>query len=300
MGARARPAASTVQRRSRRRRRRREHPCAFRLPLCGGPPSALLPSLNGGPTSSERPLALQRRALVIRRFEPQAARVVWRGGRPGRPCRRLAAAQGPDQSLPGARLAAAVLCWHADRPCTAAPRCPRRLLPPPPPLRHRPPRLALCFTAVWPSWHLPAQDLFITLVDDWGPLGYAAYIAVYAALEVLAVPAIPLTMTAGAIFGVGAGTAVVSVAATLACTVAFLIARCVSSAGLAAPPCAAALALQPHWPRCRPAPACCHRTPPPACLPVAARPAAPLSLAQLRGAGPGAAVRRQAPQVCGD
>lgn len=35
-------------------------------------------------------------------------------------------------------------------------------------------------------------ELFITLVDDWGPLGYAAYIAVYAALEVLAVPAIPL------------------------------------------------------------------------------------------------------------
>ena len=29
-------------------------------------------------------------------------------------------------------------------------------------------------------------------MDDWGPLGYAAYIAVYAALEVLAVPAIPL------------------------------------------------------------------------------------------------------------
>ena len=40
-----------------------------------------------------------------------------------------------------------------------------------------------------------------------------------------AVPAIPLTMTAGAIFGVVPGTVVVSVAATLACTGAFLIAR---------------------------------------------------------------------------
>jgi hypothetical protein len=28
--------------------------------------------------------------------------------------------------------------------------------------------------------------MFITLVDDWGPLGYAAYIAVYASLEILA------------------------------------------------------------------------------------------------------------------
>lgn len=71
-------------------------------------------------------------------------------------------------------------------------------------------------------------NMFITLVDDWGPLGYAAYIAVYASLEILAVPAIPLTMTAGAIFGVVPGTVVVSVAATLACTGAFLIARYVA------------------------------------------------------------------------
>lgn len=54
---------------------------------------------------------------------------------------------------------------------------------------------------------------------------YLAYGAVYTALEVLAVPAIPLTMTAGAIFGVGAGTAVVSASATLAATTAFIIAR---------------------------------------------------------------------------
>lgn len=71
-------------------------------------------------------------------------------------------------------------------------------------------------------------DLFINLVDDWGPMGYVAYIAVYAVLELLAVPAIPLTMTAGVIFGVGPGAAVVSVAATLAATGAFLIARYVA------------------------------------------------------------------------
>lgn len=68
-------------------------------------------------------------------------------------------------------------------------------------------------------------DLFISLVDDWGPAGYVAYILVYAGLELLALPAIPLTMTAGAIFGVGAGTAVVSIAATIAATGAFLISR---------------------------------------------------------------------------
>jgi uncharacterized membrane protein YdjX (TVP38/TMEM64 family) len=39
------------------------------------------------------------------------------------------------------------------------------------------------------------------------------------------VPAIPLTMTAGVIFGPLAGTAIVSVSATAAATVAFLIAR---------------------------------------------------------------------------
>lgn len=71
-------------------------------------------------------------------------------------------------------------------------------------------------------------ETFICLVDDWGPLGYVAYILVYAGLELLAVPAIPLTMTAGVIFGVGAGTAVVSIASTLAATGAFLIARYVA------------------------------------------------------------------------
>jgi len=77
-------------------------------------------------------------------------------------------------------------------------------------------------------------DLFIQLVDDWGPLGYLAYIGVYASLELFAVPAIPLTMTAGVIFGVGAGTAVVSVAATLAATGAFLIARYIARDRIAA------------------------------------------------------------------
>lgn len=68
-------------------------------------------------------------------------------------------------------------------------------------------------------------DYFIAMVDELGDLGMLAYAAVYTALEVLAVPAIPLTMTAGAIFGPVKGTAIVSASATVAATAAFLIAR---------------------------------------------------------------------------
>ena len=75
--------------------------------------------------------------------------------------------------------------------------------------------------------HVPGL-LPITLVDDWGPLGYVAYMAVYAGLELLGVSRDPLTMTAGAIFGLLPGTAVVSVASTAACTGAFLVARYVA------------------------------------------------------------------------
>ena len=54
---------------------------------------------------------------------------------------------------------------------------------------------------------------------------YPAYGALYTILEVLALPAVPLTMTAGLLFGVGPGAAVVSVSATIAATISFLIAR---------------------------------------------------------------------------
>ncbi|KAL3153116.1 hypothetical protein ABBQ38_012135 [Trebouxia sp. C0009 RCD-2024] len=68
-------------------------------------------------------------------------------------------------------------------------------------------------------------DYFIEKVDEWGPWGYVAYGALYTALEIVALPAIPLTMTAGVLFGIVPGTIVVSGAATLAATIAFLIAR---------------------------------------------------------------------------
>jgi hypothetical protein len=68
-------------------------------------------------------------------------------------------------------------------------------------------------------------EFFVNAVDEWGYLGYVAYAVVYTGLEVLAVPAIPLTMTAGVIFGPIPGTIIVSASATLAATIAFLIAR---------------------------------------------------------------------------
>lgn len=70
---------------------------------------------------------------------------------------------------------------------------------------------------------------------------YLAYGGVYTLLEILAVPAVPLTMTAGVIFGPVAGSIVVSVSATAAATIAFLIARYAGAARKAGSPALKAL-----------------------------------------------------------
>lgn len=70
--------------------------------------------------------------------------------------------------------------------------------------------------------------IFSALLEEWGPFGYVAYAAAYIVLEVLAVPAIPLTMTAGVLFGPLLGSVIVSISATIAATIAFLIARYVA------------------------------------------------------------------------
>ncbi|GAB2217225.1 hypothetical protein Droror1_Dr00000397 [Drosera rotundifolia] len=66
---------------------------------------------------------------------------------------------------------------------------------------------------------------FSTVIEGYGPAGYALFVAVYAGLEVLAIPAIPLTMSAGLLFGSFTGTIIVSISGTLAASIAFLIAR---------------------------------------------------------------------------
>ncbi|BFI31864.1 hypothetical protein AXG93_3459s1150 [Marchantia polymorpha subsp. ruderalis] len=66
---------------------------------------------------------------------------------------------------------------------------------------------------------------FSDFIEGYGPAGYGLFVLVYASLEVLAIPAIPLTMSAGLLFGTGVGTIIVSIAGTIAATGAFLIAR---------------------------------------------------------------------------
>ncbi|KAJ7546358.1 hypothetical protein O6H91_08G037100 [Diphasiastrum complanatum] len=65
-------------------------------------------------------------------------------------------------------------------------------------------------------------------IEGYGPAGYAIFVAVYAGLEVLAIPAVPLTMSAGLLFGTVTGTIIVSISGTIAATLAFLIARYVA------------------------------------------------------------------------
>jgi uncharacterized membrane protein YdjX (TVP38/TMEM64 family) len=66
---------------------------------------------------------------------------------------------------------------------------------------------------------------FSDYVEAMGPSGPGLFMGLYVLLEILAVPAIPLTMSAGAIFGPAQGTAMVSVSATAAAAASFLIAR---------------------------------------------------------------------------
>ena len=77
---------------------------------------------------------------------------------------------------------------------------------------------------------LPVADwlrAFQAYVRGIGPIGYVVYALVYALCCVLFVPASLLTLGAGAIFGLAAGTAVVVVGATLGATLSFLLARTV-------------------------------------------------------------------------
>ena len=62
-------------------------------------------------------------------------------------------------------------------------------------------------------------------VERLGPLGAAYFAAVYVVAEVLALPAVPLTASAGYLFGAVEGTAIVLFSATIAAGVSFLIGR---------------------------------------------------------------------------
>jgi uncharacterized membrane protein YdjX (TVP38/TMEM64 family) len=77
---------------------------------------------------------------------------------------------------------------------------------------------------------LPVADwlkAFQEYVRGAGPIGYVVYALVYAICCVLFIPATVLTIGAGAIFGVVAGSIVVVAGATLGATLSFLLARTV-------------------------------------------------------------------------
>jgi len=62
-------------------------------------------------------------------------------------------------------------------------------------------------------------------VESWGALGPIVFVAGYAVAELLFVPALPLTLLGGLLFGPVLGTAYVSIGATLGAALAFLAAR---------------------------------------------------------------------------
>ncbi|HXI14292.1 MAG TPA: TVP38/TMEM64 family protein [Thermoanaerobaculia bacterium] len=70
-------------------------------------------------------------------------------------------------------------------------------------------------------------EQFQAYIRGVGPIGYVIYALVYAACCVLFIPASVLTLGAGAIFGLVAGTIVVVIGATLGAILSFLLARTV-------------------------------------------------------------------------
>jgi uncharacterized membrane protein YdjX (TVP38/TMEM64 family) len=68
-------------------------------------------------------------------------------------------------------------------------------------------------------------EVVVDTVQSMGPLGYLYFGGAYTLAEILAIPAIPLTASAGYLFGVRDGTAVVLVSATVAAGVSFIIGR---------------------------------------------------------------------------
>ena len=65
----------------------------------------------------------------------------------------------------------------------------------------------------------------VEYIDGLGPIGLVYFASVYIVAEMLAIPAIPLTASAGYLFGVTKGTIVVLLSATIAAGGAFLVGR---------------------------------------------------------------------------
>lgn len=91
--------------------------------------------------------------------------------------------------------------------------------------------LVIALAAFLAAMRLLPLGEWITSFQAWvkeiGPIGYVVYVLAYVVFCVLGIPASPLTIGAGAIFGFVAGTIVVVIGATLGATLSFLLARTV-------------------------------------------------------------------------
>ncbi|MCU0758926.1 MAG: TVP38/TMEM64 family protein [Steroidobacteraceae bacterium] len=78
------------------------------------------------------------------------------------------------------------------------------------------------------AWQLPVGE-WLRAALDWTAanrrVAWVGFILLYVVATVCFLPGVPLTLAAGAIFGVAAGTALVSAGSTLGATAAFLIGR---------------------------------------------------------------------------
>jgi len=81
-------------------------------------------------------------------------------------------------------------------------------------------------------------DAYVALLRTWiadlGAWGPAAFVTIYVAATVLALPGSPLSLVAGAVFGGLWGTVVISAASTLGAAAAFLVARYLARDAIAA------------------------------------------------------------------
>ena len=90
--------------------------------------------------------------------------------------------------------------------------------------------LAVASTAIYVIGvqHISIRDIAASLdelVMSYGPLGPVIFVAAYVAATLVLIPSTALTLAAGYLFGPGFGTALVSLAATLGASLAFLISR---------------------------------------------------------------------------
>lgn len=70
-----------------------------------------------------------------------------------------------------------------------------------------------------------ALEAVVENVKDMGPMGFVYFGVIYTIAEILAIPAIPLTASAGYLFGVKDGTAIVLLSASIAAAASFVIGR---------------------------------------------------------------------------